>query len=110
MTLTLSLPQSNSPVTRHRDQFEAASHLKARVQEVNAQFLLTELHAGLALLDVAETSASDDANQRRRALALEAYEVVADRLSRSSTAVPLTDNERAEISQLHRELGARLGR
>jgi hypothetical protein len=110
VALTLSLPQSNSPVARHRHRFEAASHLKARVRELSAQFLLTGLHAGLALLDVAETSASDDANQQRRALALEAYEVVADRLSRSFTAVPLTADERAEISQLHRELGARLGR
>jgi hypothetical protein len=97
-------------VTRHRDQFEAAPRLEARVHEVSAKFLLTELRAGLALLDVAENSASDDANQRRRALALEAYEVVADRLSRSSTALPLTADEREEISQLHRELGARLAR
>ena len=38
------------------DQYEMAMHLKSRVHEVGAQFLLTELEAGLALLDVADTS------------------------------------------------------
>ena len=77
---------------------------------MGAQFLLTELHAGLALLDVASTSASDEANARRRALALEAYEVVADRLARDPTVLALTDDERATINELHHELGKRLGR
>ena len=94
----------------HRDQFEAASRLRDRVHEVGARFLLTEIHAGVALLDLAETSASDEANERRRALAIEAYEVVADRLARDASVVGLTDEERATISQLHQELGKRLGR
>ena len=95
---------------RNRDQFDKASKLRNRVQQVGAQFLLTELQAGIALLDVADTSESDDANQRRRALALEAYEVVADRLAKSPTAVPLTDDERDRITRIHQELGKRLGR
>jgi hypothetical protein len=97
-------------LSEHRDQFKAASQLRARVQRVGAQFLLTELRAGLALLDVADTSLSDEANERRRALALEAYEVVADRLARPSSAVPLTAGEGDTIRGLHRELGKRLGR
>jgi hypothetical protein len=97
-------------VPEHRDPFEAASHLRDRVHEVGARFLFTELHAGLALLDVADTSLSDEDNERRRALALEAYEVVASRLARPSAAVPLTDAERDEITHLHQELGKRLGR
>ena len=97
-------------MSEHRDPFEAAAHLRDRVHEVGAQFLFTELHAGLALLDVADTSVSNDDNERRRALALEAYEVVADRLARPNTAVPLTADERDEITRIHQELGKRLGR
>jgi hypothetical protein len=41
------------------------------------------------------------ANERRRALALEAYDVVTDRLARNPNVVPLTDDEEAVISQLH---------
>lgn len=92
------------------NQYGSPDHLKARVHEVGAQFLLTELHAGLTLLKVAGTSASDDGNERRRALALEAYQVVSDRLARDIGTTPLTDEERAKIMQLHQELGRQLGR
>src|SRR5262245_41712389 len=86
------------------DQFEMAMHLRGRVHEVGARFLLTELEAGLALLDVADTSQSRESNERRRALALEAYEVVSDRLSRiGADAVPLTDAEQETINRLYRE-------
>ena len=94
----------------HDDQFDAASQLRARVQEVGAQFLLTELRAGLTLLDVAETSLSDEANVRRRALANEAYEVVADRLARDPNVLALSGDERAALAELQQELGKRLGR
>lgn len=94
----------------HRDRFELTAHLRARVHEVGAQFLLTEVQTGLTLLDIADTSISHEANERRRALALEAYDVVTDRLARNPNVVPLTDDERAVISQLHQELGKRLGR
>jgi hypothetical protein len=92
-------------VRDHPDQFERGAHLRDRLHELGAQFLLTELQAGLALLDVADTSVSDEASERRRALALETYEVVPDRLARTPNVVPLTDEERALIIQLHR--GAR---
>ncbi|HEX6031878.1 MAG TPA: hypothetical protein VFY90_10640 [Tepidiformaceae bacterium] len=82
----------------HRDQFEATSDLRDRVHKVGAQFLLTE------------TSTSDEANERRGALALEAYEVVADRLAQDPAVVGLTEEERATISELHQELGKRLNR
>ena len=93
------------------DQYEMAMQLKSRVQQVGARFLLTELEAGLALLDVADTSQHGTSNERRRALALEAYEVVTDRLARMGTgAVTLTDAERETIQRLYRELATRLGR
>ena len=72
---------------------------------------MTELRAGLALLDLAETSESPEANARRRALAVEAFEVVADRLARSGdSGVVLTDDQRETILALHHELATRLGR
>ena len=93
------------------DQYEMAMHLKSRVQQVGARFLLTELEAGLALLDVADTSQHGTSNERRRALALEAYEVVTDRLARMGTgAVTLTDAEQETIYRLYQELATRLGR
>ena len=93
------------------NQYEMAIHLKSRVQEVGARFLLTELEAGLALLDVANTSQDGTSNERRRALALEAYEVVTDRLARMGTGgVTLTHAEQETIQRLYRELATRLGR
>ena len=91
------------------DQYEMAMQLKSRVQQVGARFLLTELEAGLALLDVADTSQHGTSNERRRAL--EAYEVVTDRLARMGTgAVTLTDAEQETIQRLYREFATRLGR
>jgi len=99
------------PVPDHPDQFEIAAQLRHRFYEIGGRFLLTELKAGLALLDVADTSQNGAFNERRRALALEAYEVVADRLARICTdASPLTVAERSRIRRLHRQLGDRLGR
>ncbi len=93
------------------DRFEAATQLKARVEQLGAQFVLTELQAGLALLDVAATSEMREANERRRALALEAYEVVTTRLARwGDDAVAVPGDTRETISRLHEELGKRLGR
>ena len=114
MTCNRSVTESLSPpdatMDQHRDGFTDAARLRERVQEVGAQFLLTEVQAGLALMDVADTSASDDANAHRRALAREAYDVVSDRLSRTGHgAVVLSPEEREEITRLRAELGARLG-
>lgn len=69
------------------------------------------VQAGLTLLNVAETSQNGAFNERRRALALEAYEAVAERLTRiSAEPMTLTVEERDEIDRLHRLLGDRLGR
>jgi hypothetical protein len=104
-------PPTDSSQENHPDQFEIAAYLRDRFHEISARFLLTELQAGLALLDVADTSHNGAFNERRRSLVLEAYEVVADRLSRISTEdIPLTDAEHDEIDRLHRQLGDRLGR
>jgi len=85
--------------------------LRGRFHKISAQFLLTELQAGLALLDVADTSQHGAFNARRRALALEAYEVVADRLARVATEpLALTVEEHEEIDRLYQQLGHRLGR
>lgn len=99
------------PVPDHPDQFEIAAQLRHRFYEIGGRFLLTELKAGLALLDVADTSQNGAFNERRCALALEAYQVVADRIARICTdASPLTVAERSRIRRLHRQLGNRLGR
>ena len=95
----------------HRDPFEASSNLRERVHEVGARFLFTEVQAGMALLDVASTSLSQEDNERRRALAVEAYETVIKHLARTgSAAVRLSAEKREEISRACAELGARLGR
>jgi hypothetical protein len=59
------------------DRLHDARLLGADVRRVGAAFLLAELHNGLALLDTIEVSRDRDADERRRALALEAYGVVA---------------------------------
>jgi len=93
------------------DRFETAGDLKARAQQLSVQFVLTELQAGIALLDVADTSELRDANERRRALALEAYEVVTARLAQwGGDAAALPSDTRETISRLREELGKRLGR
>ena len=95
-------------VSDHSDQFAIATQLRSRFYEIEARFLLTELKTGLALLDVADTSQNGAFNERRRALAREAYDVVADRLARIVLAAPIA--ERDEIRRLHQQLGDRLGR
>jgi hypothetical protein len=93
------------------DRLHDARLLGADVRRVGAAFLLAELHNGLALLDTIEVSRDRDADERRRALALEAYGVVAERLARTGDqATVLTDAERDEITPLLEDLRARLER
>ena len=69
------------------------------------------MHNGLALLDTIEASRDRGADERRRALALEAYEVVSERLARTGDpAALLTDAERDEITPLLADLRSRLER
>lgn len=97
-------------MTERPDQFEEASHLRERVNAVGAQFLLTEVEAGLALINLADTSQDDEAIERRRALAHEAYTVVAERLARTGhSAVNLSADEQELLLRAHAELGQRLG-
>lgn len=94
----------------HADQFQRATQLRTRFQESSTRFLLTELQAGLALLNVADTSQIDSFNERRRALAREAYDVVAEQLARiSAEPFSIRAEVRDEIQRLHKELGDRLG-
>lgn len=93
------------------DSLHDAEQLGADVRRVGAAFLLAELHNGLALLDTVEVSADRGADERRRALALEAYGVVTERLARTGDqAVVLTDAERDEINPLLADLRSRLER
>jgi hypothetical protein len=93
------------------DPLHDAEQLGADVRRVGAAFLLAELHNGLALLDTIEVSADRDADERRRALALEAYGVVTHRLARTGDqAAVLTDAERDEITPLLAALRSRLER
>ena len=99
------------PAPDHPDRFERGAQLRDRFREVSARFLRTELEAGLALLDVADTSQNGAVNERRRALAAEAYDVVTERLARASREpIALTDDERDAIQHIHQQLGERLGR
>ena len=91
------------------DPFRHAERLAAKTRRLGAAFLLCELHNGLALLDTIAVSADRDADRRRHALALEAHDVVAERLARTGErAVVLTDEERDEITRLRDELDLRL--
>jgi len=93
------------------DELENATKLTAKTNQVGMQFLLTEVQAGMTLLDTVDSSRDDAANSRRRSLALEAYGVVAERLERSGpAALLLSAEEREQIVQAHAELGRRLGR
>ena len=93
------------------DRLHNAEQLGADVRRVGAAFLLTELRNGLALLDAIEASADRGADERRRALALEAYGVVTERLARTGDqAAVLTDAERDEITPLLADLHSRLER
>jgi len=98
-------------MTERPDRFIESARLRALTHDAGFHFLLTELRAGLALLETAETSHIDDEKERRLALAAEAYDVVADRLARTGPSAPeLTDDERRELTTAHHELGRRLGR
>ena len=93
------------------DRLHNAEQLGADVRRVHAAFLLAELRNGLALLDTIEASADRDADERRRALAREAYGVVTERLARTGDqAAVLTDAERDEITPLLADLHSRLER
>jgi len=93
------------------DALRDAQRLGAQARRVVAEFLLTELSTGLALLDAIDASADRDADDRRRSLATEAYNVVTERLARAGddTAV-LTDAEREAITHGLEELRVRLDR
>ena len=98
-------------MTEHHDEFDRAARLTARANEVVSRFLATEVQAGMTLLDTADASQDVAANERRRALALEAYDVVSERLARTgAAALILSDEEREEFVRAHAELGRRLGR
>jgi len=97
-------------MSEHSDSRRHVGPLDAEVRRLGAEFLLTELHTGLALLDTINASADRHADQRRHALALEAYEVVTERLARTGEhAAVLADSERSEITTLLEELRSRLG-
>jgi hypothetical protein len=90
------------------DPLHDARLLGADVRRVGAAFLLAEVHNGLALLDTIEASKDRGADERRRALAREAYGVVAERLARTGDqATVLTDAERDEITPLLEDLRSR---
>ena len=98
------MPEGSDPLQR-------AAQLRADVRRVGAAFLLAELHNGLALLDTIEVSADRDADERRRALAREAYGLVTERLARTGDQAPvLTDAEHDEIAPLLADLRSRLER
>jgi len=63
----ISFDPPTRPRPEHQDQFELATHLRGRFHEISARFLITELEAGLALLDVADTSQNGGFKERRRA-------------------------------------------
>ena len=91
------------------EPFHNAARLGAEAREAGAAFLLNELHVGLAMLDTAEASADRTGDARRRALALEAYHVVTERLARmGDPTTVLTDAERDEVTRLRHELRTRL--
>ena len=88
-----------------------AERLASETRKLGVAFLLTELQTANAMLNVIDTSTDSDSRERRLALALEAHDVVSDRLSRTGDpAVVLTDAERSEITRLRDELRARIER
>ena len=90
--------------TNHVSEFR---RLRDETRAARVNFLLTDLQAGLALLDTAAASRVAETGDRTRALAREAYDVVARHLADDTLA--LADDERAEIAAMHARLGDRLG-
>ena len=91
------------------EQFDHATELWAQTYQADLQFLRTELQTALSLLDIVDSSDTDDSSVRRTALAREAYNVVADYLARNRrNAFELSREEREQISKLHVELARRL--
>src|SRR5215218_5554806 len=98
-------------MSERSDPLHDAGQLGADVHRIGAAFLLAELQNGLAMLDTIEASADRDADERRRAMALAAHDVVTERLARAGEqAVVLTEAERREITRLLGELRALLER
>ena len=98
-------------MSEHSDPIRDARRLVADARRICAEFLLTEAHIGLALLDAIDASADRDQDERRLAVALEAYGVVTERLARTGArAVVLTRAERREITRLLEELRAGIER
>jgi hypothetical protein len=90
-------------------QFDHADTLRARMHDAGLQFLRTELQTAFALLDISDHTATEDAAVRRRALARDAYNVVAGHLAREGVkALDLSAEERDEIGRLLEVLGRRL--
>jgi hypothetical protein len=89
---------------RHLADFH---RLRDENRAVRVNVLLTELQVGLALLNASATSRLAETGDRTRALAREAYDVVARYLADPS--LTLSDEERAEIETLYAQLGERLG-
>jgi hypothetical protein len=95
----------------HSDALREAQRLGAQAHQVAATFLLTEVNTGLALLNTINASSDRAADERRRGLALEAYDVVAERLARNGDqAVVLSDAEHDEITRALEVLRLRLER
>jgi len=98
-------------MSEHSDALRHAQRLGEDTRHVAAAFLLTEVNTGLSLLDAIDASADRAADERRRGLALEAYDVVTERLARTGDrAVVLTDAERDEVTRALEELRLRLER
>ena len=98
-------------MSERSDPIQDAQRLVTDARRISAEFLLTEVHIGLSLLDTIDASADRDQDERRLSVALEAYGVVTERLARTGDrAVVLTGAERDEITRLLEELRARLER
>ena len=93
-------------MSEHQQHVDAFRRIREESRTARVNFLLVELQAGLSFLDTAEASRSDETRARTRALAREAYDVVARHLADETLSVG--DDERAEIQQQHERLGARL--
>ena len=94
-------------MSERSDPIRDAQRLVADARRISAEFLLTEVHIGLSLLDAIDASADRDKDERRLSVALEAYGVVTERLARTGAqAVVLTRAERREITRLLVELRA----
>ena len=85
--------------------------LASEARRLGTTFLLTELHTAFVLLDAVDASEDAGANERRVAVASDAYNVVAKRLARTGDkTVASTGAQHDEITRLHNELRNRLER